>query len=141
MSIRAASNAVQKPAGKEWAAVMEVVMEVEMAVAVTEPMVAAVMAEAMVAEVMAVVVMAAETVAAAMVAETAAHRSPRRRSTAQRAARSSHHTDSPPRTRHSQRRASLVWSMRAHRCTASHRLLTDPQTERSCTAGSSWSSD
>ena len=65
---------------------MEVVMEVEMAVAVTEPMVAAVMAEAMVAVVMAVVVMAAETVAAAMVAETAAHRSPRRRSTAPRAA-------------------------------------------------------
>ena len=61
-------------------------MEVEMAVAVTEPMVAAVMAEAMVAVVMAVVVMAAETVAAAMVAETAAHRSPRRRSTAPRAA-------------------------------------------------------
>ena len=65
---------------------MEVVMEVEMAVAVTEPMVAAVMAEAMVAVVMAVVVMVEETVAAAMVAETAAHRSPRRRSTAPRAA-------------------------------------------------------
>ena len=101
--------------------------------------------EVMVAETAAEVMVEAgkevATEVAVMAAETAARRSPRRRSTAQRASRSSHHIDSPPHMSQTQRRASLVWSMRAHRCTASHRLLTDPQTERSCTAGSSWSSD
>ena len=117
------------------------VAEAMVAEKAVEAMVEEGMVAATAAEVMVEGVTAAETEVAVMAAETAARRSPRRRSTAQRASRSSHHIDSPPHMSQTQRRASLVWSMRAHRCTASHRLLTDPQTERSCTAGSSWSSD
>ena len=104
------------------------------------------MVVAMVAVVMAEAAMAVAMVAVAMAVARVEPRSPHPHSTGQHAARSMDRTGSPPRIRHSQRRASPVSSKPERTCTASHPLAQGRQTARlytrlcQCFADSAWGS-